>query len=325
MNISSSSVNLNIITILNNVTNQTNRYISLLIFIFGLIGNILNIFVFLHRTLRSNSCSLLFLTSSIANIISIISGLITRMLSGWSVDSTDTIVGLCKLRIFILWISRTFVMWILMLTTIDRWFSSSIHVHYRQKSTLKNAYRGIIFLLFFSIILNIDLLYCYQANLENTPLKCYSKTAICRLITDLTYALIIYTLPLVLMIIFGLLTIRNIHQIHNRHIQPVVIICIHLKRKKKVDQQLLRMHLIQVFILSILTIPSAIERLYSTLTETNAKSSIQMSIENFLFDIVILLNYISSGMPFYIFTLYGGNLFRNAFWDLMKKITSILT
>ncbi|CAF1238780.1 unnamed protein product [Adineta ricciae] len=332
---SSSSIDADIATILNNATNQINRYISLVVFIFGIIGNILNIFVFLHRTLRSNSCSLLFLTASIGNIITIISGLITRMLSGWSADLTNTIDWLCKLRIVVLWTSRTFVMWILMLTTIDRWLSSSIHVHYRQKTTLKNAYRGIFLVLLFSIILNIDLLYCYQANLLNTPLKCYSKTEICRLITDFTYALIIYTIPLISMTLFGLAIIKTIRQMHHRRVQPIVttetpnglqtvnIPIDNLKQKKKIDRRLLRMHLIQVFILCTLNLPAAIQRLYSTLTINNDKSLIQLSIENLLFNVVIHLNYISSGITFYIFTLYGGKLFRNAFWDLMKNILFI--
>ncbi len=34
------------------------------------------------------------------------------------------------------------------------------------------------------------MLYCYEANLVNTPLTCYGKTPICRIFTDIAYGII---------------------------------------------------------------------------------------------------------------------------------------
>jgi hypothetical protein len=87
-------------------------------------------------------------------------------------------------------------------------------------NTIKNAKRGISLVIFLSICLYIQMFYCYEANLINTPLKCYGKTEICRLTTDLIYSFITILLPSLLMFIFGLRTIFNVRQVRRR-IQPI--------------------------------------------------------------------------------------------------------
>ena len=56
------------------ISEQLNRYLAIIILIFGLVGNILNCFVLSQRRLRSNSCALLFLVSSFVDLISILFG-----------------------------------------------------------------------------------------------------------------------------------------------------------------------------------------------------------------------------------------------------------
>ncbi|CAF0845323.1 unnamed protein product, partial [Rotaria sordida] len=102
-----STADINLIEVLNNVSIQFNRYFSIFIFLFGTIGNILNCFVLSQSTLRLNPCAYLFLISSIANMISIIFGLTTRILAGWNMDLTDTNSLGCKIRAFIMFVSRT--------------------------------------------------------------------------------------------------------------------------------------------------------------------------------------------------------------------------
>lgn len=49
-----------------------------------------------------------------------LSGLTARMLSGWAGDLTNTIDWLCKLRAFVLFVSRNIGAWLIQLATIDR-------------------------------------------------------------------------------------------------------------------------------------------------------------------------------------------------------------
>ncbi|CAF4435588.1 unnamed protein product [Adineta steineri] len=88
---SSSSSSADQILTLNNIVTQTNRYFATFIFIFGCVGNILNIFVLSQKTLRSNPCAILFLYSSIAALISLIAGLSPRVLSSITIDLSDTV------------------------------------------------------------------------------------------------------------------------------------------------------------------------------------------------------------------------------------------
>jgi len=118
------------------------------ILLFGAIGNLLHCLALSQPTIRSNPCASLFLASSIANLITLISGV--RLSAGWSADLTDTTGWLCKLRIFILSASKATASWVITLATIDQWLSSSTKIHRRQMSRLKNAHRGVFINVFLS-------------------------------------------------------------------------------------------------------------------------------------------------------------------------------
>jgi hypothetical protein len=218
-------------------------------------------------------------------------------------------------------------MWIIALAAIDRWLLTSTSTHRRQMSQLKNAHRGMIIILILSSLVYMEIFYCYDANLTNTPLRCYGKTEACRIFTDFTYAFVTNLIPIFFMLLFGTMTILNVRKAKQR-IQPKFRLTTtkiestgnQFQQSKKIDRYMLVILLIQVFALSILMLPHAIEKLYATLTLYYTKSSLQNAIENLIFNLVILLVYIASGSPFYIFTLCGGKLFRNAGWNLMKDI-----
>ncbi|CAF1385750.1 unnamed protein product, partial [Rotaria sp. Silwood1] len=167
----SSSSDANLIAALNNASTQLNRYFGIFIFLFGIVGNTLNTCVLSQGAIRSNPCAWLFLASSITNGIGILAGLISRPLSTWSADLTNTNQFLCKLRAFLLFNAITIGSWLIMLATVDRWLSSNINVGRRQKSTLKNAQLGTIMIVIGSSIIEAQQFYCFEANLINTPLK----------------------------------------------------------------------------------------------------------------------------------------------------------
>jgi hypothetical protein len=315
------------ILIKNNV--QLNLYFSTFIFFFGIIGNILNILVLTQRTLRSNSCIFLFLISSIANLISILFGLIPRILSSYQLDLTETNDILCKLRAFIVFTSRTIALWLIVLATIDRWMTSSINIHCRKLSSLKNAQKGSLIIISISILCFSQMLYCYKANLLNTPLICYGKTGYCRILTDITYTYFTILLPVILMTIFGLMTISNIRETRmcmkprkvfsDRHVNKEVLVFLNQQRQrwKKIERYLRRMLLLQIILLILLTLPQAIHKLYCTITLNEDKTSLEYDIDRFLYKFALLLPYLQSALPFYIYTLAGGTVFREALQRLI--------
>ncbi|CAF1083813.1 unnamed protein product [Adineta steineri] len=311
----------------NDTSTKINCYFSIFLFIFGVIGNILNTFVLSEKSLRSNSCAWLFLISSIFNLISILSGLPTRVLSTWTIVITDQIEWLCKLRAFTVLTSRTIAAWLIMLATFDRWLLSCKQIQYRRISKLQNAKRGIIIIIILSSFLHLPTFYCYHANLNNTPLKCYSKTIKCRIFSDQIYVCFTILMPIILMILFGFLTLSNIRQMHHRVQMSLIpksgqtiVNNEHRQRLKLIDRHLFIMLLIQISFITLFTFPQGIEMIYLTITRNVFKSSLQNTIENSIFTFSLSLTYLASAMPFYIYTITGGRVFQQAAFKLIKRI-----
>jgi hypothetical protein len=84
--------------------------------------------------------------------------------------------------------------------------------------------------------------------------------------------------------------------------------------------QLLKMLLVQVTLLFLFTGPHAIEKAYSLFASTPPAQSLHSTMNNFIFNLLTLLSFIATGMPFYIYTLTGGSVFQNALFDLTKTI-----
>jgi hypothetical protein len=330
MSLSSSDANL--IVRLNNLSAQLTLYCGIFIIIFGVVGNITNTLVLSQKPLRSNACAWLLLVSSIAYFISILSGITSRVLSTWNADISSTDQVLCKTRIFIFFSSLTAAFWLIMLATVDRWLSSSTNANRRQRSTLKNAQRGMILVIILSALIESQQIFCYEANLTNTPLKCYSKTEMCGIASDICFALITILLPLLLMFMFGLMIISNVRQTQAR-LQPMgTTIDGHTghhtttastgrqNQQRKTDRQLLIMLSFQVLVMLICTVPFALSKLYTTITRNTPKSALQNTIENFIFNLFLLFVNLASGMPFYIYTLSGGKVFRKALFTLVQTL-----
>ncbi|CAF0930687.1 unnamed protein product [Rotaria sordida] len=325
--LSSTTPDATLIASWNNMLAHVNYYFSIFLFIFGVIGNILNILVLSQRSLRSNPCAWLFLISSLANFIVLLSGLTTRIISYWTDDLTDRIGWLCKLRAFILYTSRTISSWLIMLASNDRWLLSCLSARRRLLSSLKRARRGTIIIILFSLILYSPLFYCYEANLINTPLKCYSRTILCRIFAELIYTCITIIFPLILMLLFGFMTISNVRKLKYRLQSPLLPRLSNAinfndqrQRFRRIDRHLLIMLLIQISFLALFTLPQAIQQIYSTITRNKNKTSIQNTIETSIYSFEILLTYLASGMSFYIYTLSGGCIFRQAFFTVIRRM-----
>lgn len=323
-----SSSDAQFIAAINNISTQINRYLSIFIFLFGIFGNIFNVLVFSQRSFRKNPCAILFMVSSVANLIAILSGLTSRTLSGWAADLTNTDRFLCKFRAFILNVARPIAFWLILLAAVDRWLLSNTDVRFREMSTLKNAYRGIIVITISSIIIFSQILYCYEPNLINAPLKCYGATLACRLLTDLSFTIITILIPIFLMLIFGLMTIKNIHQ-SRVQTEPANTSTanttkshhgISQQRRHKTDSRLFLMLITQITLLLIFGLPLGIQKLYTSITVNRIPSNTQVAIDNFVYNFVLLLNFLANGMPFYIYTLVGGSIFRTAFMKILVTL-----
>ncbi|CAF3390970.1 unnamed protein product [Rotaria socialis] len=305
---------------------QLNRYLALAIFIFGSVGNILNCLVLSQRKLRSHPCAAIFLASSFLSLICILIGVPPRMLTGWNVDPTNTIHIVCKLYAFIVFSTRTMAIWLITLATIDRWLISSTQAYRRRMSNMENVKRAIFIIVILSSISYCYILYCFAANIIDAPMSCYGKTGTCRLVTDLMYTFVTTVIPLILMIIFGVLTVSNVRNMRSRvrvHYTVAAVAripsTVRIAKLKTIDHKLLRMLIIQILLLIVLCIPQPIQELFITLKPPGSGSEYDDALNTFLYNIELLIAFIANGIPFYIYTLAGGKIFRTTFLDTMKS------
>jgi len=157
------------------------------------------------------------------------------------------------------------------------------------------------------------------------------------MLTDLSFAIITIVIPLLLMLVFGLMTISNVRQ-RPRAVQPAISIrnnqvgintlntrSDHQQRTKKTDRQLQLMLLVQVILLAVFSLPLAGQKLYANLTVYDSTTALQVAINNFVYNFALQLTFVASGMPFYIYTLAGGSVFRKAFSELVQSVYGRIT
>ena len=101
-----SSSNVTIALAVQNEINTINSFIILwarclypIIVVFGVVSNVLNIYVFTRPVLKRNSCCMYFLSSSFAALIYTVINLPLRTLQvGYNIDPTAYISAICKLK-----------------------------------------------------------------------------------------------------------------------------------------------------------------------------------------------------------------------------------
>jgi hypothetical protein len=124
------------------------------------------------------------------------------------------------------------------------------------------------------------------------------------------------------MLIFGLLTIKNIRR-NRRLVQPIANVQNQSNINRR-DNQLLTMLLLQVMIIIIFTLPFAIQKLINTFTTTTNQTSLQKAQYNLLTGTLRLISYGSHAFGFYFYTL-AARIFRTELLKIINKIYRFFT
>jgi len=135
------------------------------------------------------------------------------------------------------------------------------------------------------------------------------------------------------MSIFGTMTIVNIRRTYSvilfkrkildkttENKTTLIMTFTQQERWKRIDRYLRHVLFRQIILLTIFTLPQVIEKLLTTLTMTIDKSLLHITIEIVIYNFVLLLTYVASGMPFYIYTLSGGSIFRTTLFNLLQLL-----
>lgn len=316
-----------IIATLNLITLRINESVPLILIIAGTFGHICNIMIFSKRSQRRNTISVYFLSSTIVCLIVLYFGVLIRYLQDvYNINTVNTSNTLCRVRSFLFYAPLSLSNWYILLGTIDRYLISCANHHRRQLSSIRNAYRsiGLITIICLLSYIHIVILYNIQtfANTNNQLQNfCYPQRGPYRVFSD-TQLLVQYSLlPPLLMIVFVIFIIKNIHASHRRIAN--IVDAHHHARIKKRDLQLSKMLLVQVLITIICSLPLAVSQLLQTLTLTTSKSLLRMTIESFFALIARQLAFLNCSISFYLYTL-SGSQFRLEIREIGNKITMFI-
>ncbi|CAF4547225.1 unnamed protein product [Rotaria sp. Silwood2] len=239
---------------------------GIIMIIFGLTGNILNIFVFtnwsrsrtttnrqLKRIQTGNSPLYLFI-SSISNCIVIAYSLTTRILfDGYQYPVTqNNMLFLCKLRYYALHTFDTISWACLCMAMLDRYLVSSREVRLRQLSKTRQQTKSIILLIICLI------------GLHSIPLAIYfdvSKFGQCIIYSTsyLYYYRYVFQIflhgiiPIIIFSFLGFLTFKQLKMIRGRQ---------NANKNINVDKQLSRMFLLMSVTIVLSATPYSVENIY---------------------------------------------------------------
>jgi len=316
-----------IITTLNSILLHLNQSLPIIFLIAGTFGHICNILIFSKRSQRTNPISVYFLSATTTNLIVLYCGALVRYLQDiYSIDPVNNNVIVCRIRSFFYYSSLGLSNWYILLATIDRYLISSDDNHRRQLSTIKNAYRTVAFITIIFILLycHILILYNIQTFLNSSNLLqnyCYPHIGPYRIFNDSQLLIQFSLLPPILMSVFVILIIKNVHASHRRIANTVV--AHHHARIRKRDLQLSKMLLLQVIITIVCSLPFAVGQLLATLTLTVTKTLLRSTIENFFQQIARHLAYFNCSISFYLYTL-SSSQFRLEIRQIINRLTMFI-
>ena len=275
-----------------------NRYGTLIILIFGSIGVLLNILIFsTDQELKKNPCARLFLASSIAASIALFSGLPTRIFNAFGYDVSARYDILCKGYMFTLLGSFTCSALFTALVSMERWLNSCANANYRMLSSMKNANRAIVAITILVAALHAQIFYCYSANLRNGQNPCSTPSSGCSYFNNFLNLVLFFLVPCLIMMIFGSLTLlnvhRNLHRVANEQTQGANKMG---RRVKRTQSTMTVLMFAQICLVIVSNLPAGIQKIYGTITVNDAKRPERRAIEALCFQLFSLLQYVGAGV-----------------------------
>jgi hypothetical protein len=210
------------------------------------------------------------------------------------------------------------------MASMDRYFASSRSALRRQWSSSKIALRFIIGTAFLWFLIYLQVIFFYEIQNSN----CQPQSGVYGVFFSIYISIDSGILPIFLMLLFGLLTAKNVHQTKRRigatvgikEDQPV-----QANKMSRKDIQLHRMLANQIFLFLILNIPNPCYLVYHAFTMYTVKSPFRLTVELFVNNMTYVPLYLGFALTFANFAI-SSSMFRREFQQLIqRKILSRLT
>ncbi|CAF0908180.1 unnamed protein product [Adineta steineri] len=291
-------------------TAQYSLYTGSIMFSFGVIGNVLNVFVFTQLKLfRTNRCAFYITIESIANLIyQLLSITLTILTSIYGDDATGRSLIWCKLRYILGQTCALTTFYMICFSAVDQFFSTNHHFHLRQMCTLKlGRYLSFIFICF-AIIHSIALGSSYDIQ---SILGCaLSNYVAVQYSTFFFYSILSGFLPVIIASLFSMLAYHNVRHIVRRQL-PIV--------RRKLDKQITAMVLMRVIAYVCLSSPYNAYRVYSINFPISRSMPVAYAIGRLIQAILLSIFITNYTINFYLFIMFSSRFRRQVKLVLVKK------
>lgn len=301
------------------IQTRMNYYSYPILLTLGSIGNLFNLILFNRQ--RHNACSIYLTNSAVTNLLYLISNGLFRIISVPYNDGSMRALVVCKLANYLPSFLGQVTKTILIFACIDRFIITNHRATFRVFSTPKRAKYFIVFAyIFWSLAASHSVILSTINNGQCTRVGIYAT------LFTIYAILFVGLIPSIILIVFACLTYRNMKHLRSR-IQPSNQVPAHrthiIQRR---DRDLLVLVLAEVIFYVITTAPFPIVHLETMISGyiLGSKSAYHVLAEIFALNVAVLLLYILSSAPFYIYTV-SSTSFRRDFQQLIlftyRKLT----
>jgi hypothetical protein len=298
----------------NFISEQLTKFFGISQYALCVFGTLMNILTFAQQNYTRRPCSLYLLGASIFDLIYLnLSSLSNILQYGFRYHWTTSLLY-CKSQNYLVFVSAMISATLTTLAAINRFLLSSRNINRWKYSTRPFVLRSIPFVVIFWLLVSIPVNICatrfgHVSNNEEMICSNHCRDAFCLSIHVIYTCLINGLIPPLLILIFGLLTRRNVRDSHQRATS---------NRAHHTNRQLTSMIIFQSLKSSVSSFPLAIFNFYLILTMNLNKSAVHHAKENLINQVFYLLfwgNYTS----FFIY-LYSSDIFRNQWIKTIKKL-----
>ncbi|CAF1296564.1 unnamed protein product [Adineta ricciae] len=284
--------------------------------IVGNIGAICICIVFSQPTFRKSPCAIYFIASSLSQLFVFNFAVFIRIIQyGYAVPVNSAPSWFCKMRFYIFYVSAATARYNIIFASADRYLCSCRDARRRHWSSTKTAFRLIVLVLVVWLLFYIQILVFFDVKNNKCTIR---NTSV---ITYLSYFITVENgfFPIFPMLIFGLLTIRNIHGSRrtvaardNSTAQSV-----QTERSPRKEKHLHKMLFSQVILFVISNIPYPVYTIYRSYAGvssfTGSRALMDTFINNLLYDMV----YLGFALTFPNFLLTS-KMFRREFLQVLQ-------
>ncbi|CAF0992110.1 unnamed protein product [Adineta steineri] len=274
------------------------RYPSLILgfilLIGGVLGNILNIIFFIKLgNYKINACSLYMFVRTFLDLYVLLTGLTTRILAtGFRIDFTLMNRIWCKTRLGFTDITDESTYTLICLQSIDAFMCSSPSVAVRQKSNIRIAPYLIISTLCFWFLHEIPY-FIFQdlVIVGGTPMCITTNTIFVQYRSYFVYLGIFTTIPIIVISIFGFLTVR--------HMKTIGV----TRTLSSLTKQTINMALFQIFAVLVFNGPYTAWSIYLIVTSNVVKDTYRRAVEQLIASFASTYSYGPYASSFYCYCL----------------------